>query len=295
MSNQIELRHLHYFRIVAEELHFRKAAERLFISQPGLSRQIKQLEELLEVTLFERDKRNVKLTAAGNYLKDEVTFIENHMTAIQKQIKLIDSGEEGEIRIGFVGSAMQNVLSDLLMDLNTSFPKIHAQLEELSVTKQIHAVQHDELDLGFVRINNTPLDLISLPVYEDTFSIVIPEDHKLTTANFKHVGQLQEESFILFSNDYSPLYYNKIMSICSDRGFNPKISHKSVHANTIFKLVESGLGVAIIPTALQHGFDFKVRFIELNRIKQRTQLSVIWKASNRNPILHNVLSLLNKS
>ena len=84
------------------------------------------------------------------------------------------------------------------------------------------------------------------------------------------------------------------MSICDDAGFKPKVSHKSVHAHTIFKLVENGLGIAIVPTALQNGFDMNVRFLELKKIKQRALLSAVWKSDNRNPILNSCLQFLFK-
>ena len=106
MSNQIELRHLTYFLAVAQELHFRKAAEKLFISQPGLSRQIKQMEEILKTQLFERNKKKVALTPAGHYLKKEVEFIFNHMEKVERQLKFVGDGDSGELRIGFLGSAM---------------------------------------------------------------------------------------------------------------------------------------------------------------------------------------------
>ncbi|MEQ8715157.1 MAG: LysR family transcriptional regulator, partial [Cyclobacteriaceae bacterium] len=110
LSNQIELRHLRYFLAVAEELHFRKAAERLFISQPGLSRQITQLEEMLGVSLFERSKRSVVLTPAGHYLKEEAISLMNRLSVTLERLKSIQSGDEGEVSIGFVGSAMQHVI-----------------------------------------------------------------------------------------------------------------------------------------------------------------------------------------
>ncbi len=106
------------------------------------------------------------------------------------------------------------------------------------------------------------------------------------------MGQLKDEDFILFSQEYSPLYYDTVMSICEDSGFSPKISHKSVHAQTIFKLVENSLGIAIVPTSLQYGFQMEVKFIELKKIPQKALLSVIWKTDNRNPALQNCMDLL---
>lgn len=148
--------------------------------------------------------------------------------------------------------------------------------------------------MGFVRLARVPISLEIKPVFEEGFSIVLPKNHHLTEASFKGMKQLKNENFILFSQAYSPLYFDQVMSICEDAGFTPKVSHKSVHAQTIFTLVEKGLGIAIIPTSLQKGFDLKVKFIELNKIKQRAQLSVIWKKDNRNPVLKHGIDLLLK-
>ncbi|GAA4274154.1 LysR family transcriptional regulator [Aquimarina gracilis] len=292
MSYQLELRHFNYFLAVAEELHFRKAADRLFISQPGLSRQIKQMEEIIGVQLFVRDKRNVRLTNAGEYLKKELDYVFNHIDFTIKQTRLIDAGNEGEIRIGFLGSAMQTVIPELLVETNTKFPKIKFSLEEMSNYLQVEAIEKDELDLGFVRLARVPKGLKMKTVHSDTFSLVLPKDHRLDKHSFKSVDQVSEENFILFSSDYSSLYYDKIMSICEDKGFSPNVSHRSVHAQTIYKLVESGLGVAIVPTSLQHGFDLKVKFLEIPRIKQKAVLSVIWKENNRNPALQQIADLI---
>ncbi|MFD2588528.1 LysR family transcriptional regulator [Croceitalea marina] len=292
MSYQIELRHFSYFLAVAEELHYRKAAEKLFISQPGLSTQIKQMEEILSVKLFERDKKKVSLTAAGTFLKGEVEFIMNHLSQIKRHLKLIDEGHLGEIRIGFLGSAMQKVIPNLLLNLKHKSPEVHTSLEELSNHAQINALQKDKLDIGFVRLARVPNGLQIKPVFEDTFSLVVPIDFHIDQSNFKGIHQMAEEDFILFSQDYSSLYYDTVMGICEDAGFTPKVSHKSVHALTIFKLVENRLGISIVPTALQYGFKMNVKFIELKKIKQKAILSVAWKADNRNPVLRQCLNLL---
>lgn len=285
MSYQLEFRHLKYFMAVAEELNYRKAAERLFISQPGLSRQISQMEEVLGVKLFERTKRKVSLTTAGEHLMHETLFINNHLARVKKELKRIDSGEQGEIRIGFIGSAMQNVVPDLMVKMNAQLPEVKVNLEEMSNKLQVEKLEKGELDFGFVRLSRVPEEFHMHPVLEDTFSIVLPKKHLMNEKQFKNVAQLADEHFILFSSEYSPLYYDMIMSICEDQGFTPTVSHKSVHAQTIFKLVERGLGVAIIPSALQYGFDLDVKFIELKNIPQRTTLSVIWKKENRNPAM----------
>lgn len=288
----MEIRHLLYFQAVAEELNYRKAAERLFISQPGLSRQIKQLEDLLEVQLFERDKKHVELTVAGAYLKGEVDFVINHLASTKSQLKLIDSGKVGELRIGFLGSASNQVLPNLLTKLNTEQPLITTSLEELSNAMQVEMIQKDKLDLGFVRMASVPADLEIKAVLRDSFSIVVPKDHPIDGAQFESIAQFKEDSYILFSSDYSSYYFEQIMSICRNSGFSPKIRHKSVHALTIFRLVENGLGVAIVPSSLKEGYDLNVRFMEIPEIPQFTELSVIWKPENRNPALKKVLPLL---
>ncbi|MBQ4822566.1 LysR family transcriptional regulator [Aquimarina sp. MMG016] len=292
MSYQLELRHFTYFLAVAEELHFRKAAERLFISQPGLSRQIKQMEEIIGAKLFTRNKRNVNLTEAGKYLKKEVEYIFNHIDFTIKQTNLINAGSDGEIRIGFLGSAMQTVIPELLVKVNETYPNIQFSLEELSNHLQVEAIEKDQLDLGFVRLARVPKGLCMKTVHIDSFSLVLPKEYPLDQSSFKNIKQVSDEHFILFSSDYSSVYYDKIMSICEDKGFTPKVSHKSVHAQTIYKLVESGMGVAIVPTSLKHGFDLGVKFLEIPRIPQKAILSVIWKEDNHNPALHQMLKFL---
>ncbi|WPR73693.1 LysR family transcriptional regulator [Algoriphagus sp. NG3] len=288
----MELRHLNYFKAVAEELNFRKAAERLFISQPGLSRQIKQLEDILEVKLFERDQKHVELTVAGAYLKGEVDFILNHLELTGNQLKLIAAGKIGELRIGFLGSASNQILPDLLARLNSQQPLISTSLEELSNAMQVEMILKDKLDLGFVRLASVPNELEIKVVLRDSFSLVVPKDHPVKADSFTSVNQFREESFVLFSSDYSNLYYEQIIGICRDAGFSPRIRHKSVHALTIFKLVENGMGVAIVPTSLKEGYELNVRFLEIPNISQYTELSAVWKAENRNPALKQVLPLV---
>jgi len=292
MSNRIEWRHLRYFMAVAEELHFGKAAAKLFISQPGLSRQIKQLEEELDTKLFHRDNKKVKLTIAGEYFRREVQSLSDQFDRTKLNTKLIGEGGIGRISLSYVGSAMQNVIPKLLLITRSKFPQIKFGLEELNNAKQIEGLLSQKIDLGFVRLNKVQRDLAIQPVFEDTFSLVLPENHQLNKRKFKSLYQVKEEPFILFEQEYSSSYYDIVMSIFDDAGFSPIISHTTVHANTIFRLVENNFGISIVPSSLALGYDLKVKFIELKHIKHRTELSVVWNKKNKNPVMHKVLDLI---
>ncbi len=292
MSYQIELRHLKYFQVLAQELKFRKAAERLFISQPGLSRQIRQMEEIFNLSLFDRSKKKVELTAAGLYLKEEVDFLFNHLETIRRQLENISQGKETELRIGFLGSAAQKVVPELVLSLNKAYPGIQTILDEMPNRLQLELLEKDKLDLAFVRLHRLPEGISRHLIHQDTFSLVLPMDHAVQETSFETIRDFSNEPFIFFSSEDSPFYHDLITGICEDHGFRPKVFHKSVNALTIFKLVEEGLGVAIVPTSLQYGYDLRVKFIELKNISQRTELYAAWKESNRNPALKNVVELL---
>jgi len=124
MSYQLELRHLRYFLAVAEELHFKKAADKLFISQPGLSKQIKVLEDLLDIQLFERHNRKVELTDTGKYLQSELSQWLLTLDNIMTHAESISKGYDGNLRFGYVGSAMHEVIPELLSDIRKTLPKI---------------------------------------------------------------------------------------------------------------------------------------------------------------------------
>lgn len=282
MNYQIELRHLIYFQTLAEELHFRKAAERLFISQPGLTRQIKQLEDIYQVKLFDRGKRFVRLTEAGQYMKAEVSAILQQVRQMEEQLIKIGEGKQASLRIGFVGSAVQGVLPDILLKIKQLFPLMDITLQELSNEIQLDLLSKNELEFGFVRINNNPTNLQLKPLLTEHFSLVVPNNYPIQSDNFTSLEAFKNESFILFSKEYSSTYYDLVMSIFKDHSFAPNVALRSVNALSIFSLVAQGLGVAIVPTSLKKGYEIAVKFIELDTIPQRTTLSLAWNETNRN-------------
>jgi DNA-binding transcriptional LysR family regulator len=289
MSYQIELRHIRYFLAVAQELHFRKAAEKLFISQPGLSRQIKMLEEELGVILFERHNRKVVLTKVGAYLKEEFTLQLKSLSQTLDTAKLLQDGKKGALKIGYVGSAMQNVIPNLLLKFEKNNPNILFNLKEIDNNKQIDDLLSFSLDIGFVRLERIPRTLASKVILKENFCLVLPKNHFINKENFKSIVQFKEESFILFDAKYSASYYEKVMQIFDDGGFAPLISHNTIHSSSIFKLVENNFGISIVPKSLTHKKGYKIKFIELDMISQKTILSLVWNTTNNNPILKEIL------
>lgn len=288
----MKYRHIRYFLAVAEELHFRKAAEKLYISQPGLSRQIKQMEENLGIQMFERHNRMVKLTPVGKYLRSELTNNLKNLDDIFNHAKLLNDGINGNLKFGYVGSAMQEVIPKILPEFRKKHPNIIFSLNEMDNNAQIEALLNREIDIGFVRMERVPRGLEIKPVFEDTFSLVLPKSHAINKVNFKSLDQLKNESFILFDRSYSASYFEKVMQIFDYSGFTPLISHNTVNASSIYRLVENNFGVSIVPTSLKLGYDMNIKFIELKNIPQRTTLRIVWNNANQNPILMNFLSLI---
>ncbi|WP_203257575.1 LysR family transcriptional regulator [Hyunsoonleella ulvae] len=291
MSNQLELRHYKYFLAVAEELHFRKAAERLYISQPGLSRQIKQMEDDLGIQLFERHNRKVVLTKAGTYLKQELSLHLKQLDDIVNHAKLLHDGKRGQLKLGYVGSAMQQVIPDLLLKYEKEHPNVVFNLKEIDNQKQIEGLLNFKIDIGFVRLEHLPSTITSRPVLCDTFCLVLPEDHPINKTTFKNITQLKEEPFILFDPEYSASYYDKVLQIFKDHAFMPMVSHLTIHASSIYKLVENNFGISIVPKSLTSSHIKGIKCIELHNIPQRTELFMVWHKDNRNPILMSFLHL----
>ena len=295
MGYQIELRHLYYFHVLASELHFGKAAQRLFISQPGLSRQIKQMEDIYGVLLFERGKRFVNLTAAGIYLHKEVELLFQHITKIDREVRYLGENPISQLRLGFIGSAVQIVLAKLLITLKHDHPAIEVEIQELSNQLQLEMLLREELDFGFVRIDTVPSGITATPILTEHFCLVVPKDYTIQQENFNTLTDFAQAQFILFSKEYSQSYYDLIMSVFRDAGFVPKVALRTVNALTIFNLVQQGLGVAIVPASLKQGYNTDVKFIDLDMLPQRTTLSLAWNRNKWHSGMQFLLDIVQKN
>lgn len=291
----MELRQLKYFVTLAEELHFRKAAEKLFIVQPALSRQIKQLEEELGITLFKRTKRTVQLTESGKFLYQETQDIFSRLNQLKSKVREIENGTTGKIRVGYVPSAMHNILPRIIAKIQKGLPGLHFELNQMTALQQVEMLKADKIDLGFLRVPRKDAEIMDQVIFTETYSLVLPSNHKINTKNFKGLQQFAHENFILTPRSAGEMYFDNIIALFSAAGFSPKIVHESVYEHATIKLVENNLGISIIPTSFKDGFNANVKFIELKNIPQRLKLSMAWKKDHSNRSLLALMDFIKKN
>ena len=287
----MELRQLRYFLMLANELHFKRAAEKLFIVQPALTKQIQDLEAELGIILFDRNKRNVKLSVAGEFFKNEVTKVFEGLEKAKNEVKQVEIGKKGEVKIGYVGSCIHTFLPDLLAKLHENFPEIHTYLSEMTSASQLLAIQKGELDVAFLR--NPPLNIRfnQKLVFQENFALVLPKNHFLNETNFESMAQVANEKFILPTKSDGEIYHQLQWSICEDAGFLPQIAHETVHGHTTLKLVESGLGISLIPISFSTVTNAAIKFIALENIPQKAEITALWNPQNPNPSLRRFLEM----
>jgi DNA-binding transcriptional LysR family regulator len=288
----MEFRQLRYFLMLAQELHFKRAAEKLFIVQPALTKQVKDLEAELGVVLFNRNKRSVKLSDAGVFFRSEIEKVFEGLEKTKNEIKQVESGKKGEIRIGYVGSCIHTFLPNLLANLNQSFPEIHTYLSEMTSASQLVAIQKGELDIAFLRNPPANKRFMQKLVFQENFALVLPQNHYLNEITFESMAQVSNEKFILPTKTDGEMYHNLQWSICEEAGFLPQISHETVHGYTTLKLVENNLGISLIPISFRAVSQANVRFVELQNIPQKAEITALWNPQNPNPSLEHFLQAI---
>ena len=282
----MELRHLLYFKTVAEQLHFGKAAQKLFISQPPLSRQIKELEEELGVQLFLRSNKRVTLTEAGKYFKGEVDAVFARLEESKSIVKQLHDNESGQFKIGYISSVYQSHLAEVLKHMRDIFPYVKTSLFEVPTVTQITLLEKGELDVGILRAPVHSQQLTIKTLFFDPFMVVIPASQQADLMPDALATYLKGSPFIFFNKQYAPNYNDKLLEICQRMGFRPAITHEANNVHSILQLVEAGLGVSILPLSLKHQYShLKVTFIELKNIPVNTEVVLAYKPLSRSAVL----------
>ena len=279
----MEFRHLRYFLVLAEELHFGRAAKRLSISQPPLSLNIQQLETSVGARLFERDSRGVRLTAAGRAFRESATALLAQAESARLLAREIEAGAVGRLRVGFVGSMLYRGLPQRLQEFQARYPGIHVALTELNSQEQIDALLHGELDAGFVHTSRVPDELATTLAHSEAFVCCMPADHPLTERDAVALADLRGEPFVLFSRKASPDYYSRIFDMCATQGFYPRIRHEVRHWLSVVSLVSQGMGVAVVPAAMARSGMAGAAFRPLADATVPSEVYCVWKQAPDHP------------
>jgi DNA-binding transcriptional LysR family regulator len=293
----MDIRQFRYFVAVAEELHFRRAAERLNISQPPLSQQIKQLENALGVTLFERTNRRVNLTQAGRL------FLPEARAAIEQAERAVDvarkgeRGELGELRIGFFPSApLIPEIAKAIRLYRDLQPGVRLILSELTSAEQIAALRAGRSDLGIIRSLVNPILPDALKhrrIVEEPLVVALPPEHPLgRKRGALPLSALAHEPFVFYGEEMGTVLPRLVLDLCTKAGFEPRIAQIANANTTMVGLVAAGLGVAIVPQALGRLAQADVQIRSLAGADATIAVSVMWSGKTPSALAGGFLKLL---
>ncbi|KAA0113264.1 LysR family transcriptional regulator [Methylobacterium sp. P1-11] len=246
---QIELRHLRYFLTVVDELNFGRAAERLRIAQPGLSQQIKALEEIVGASLFDRSRRAIRLTLAGELFAEEarraLSQVERGLLLAQKASR----GELGHITVGYVGSAAYTgVLTTIVGQFRQAFPDVQLDIAEMEMSRQLEELGEGRLDVGFVRPPvELPAGVMTVSIFQEEVVAAVPARHPLADLPRLPLGECRDDIFITPHHAPDVSFAHHTISACRAAGFSPKLGPQGRDFTTIVSMVSVGLGIALVP------------------------------------------------
>ncbi|NKG19910.1 LysR family transcriptional regulator [Paeniglutamicibacter terrestris] len=245
----MELRQLQYFLVVADELHFGRAAELLSMSQPPLTVAVKKLEKELNVLLFDRSTRSVKLTAAGQMFRDGLTPVLADLGRVVSEVSEVNTGIRGKLTIGFVSSASYTVIPEAVRLFRERRPLVELALNPVTTDEQVDLLVEGRLDIGILR------DPMRLPgmnleqIHTEPLVLVLPEAHPLAALTKVSVDDFAREKFILFPYKHMSGFFSVVHSLFDGHG-QPKIVEQAIHQETILGLVAAGLGMSILPASV---------------------------------------------
>lgn len=293
----IELRHLRYFLAVADTLHFGRAAERLGMSQPPLSQQIRQLETLLGARLFLRANRRVELTEAGRVLQEQATAVLERMDKAVDLTQRAQRGETGELRIGLTrATPLSTQIPRAIFAYRQQFPQVQLKLREMNTLQQIDALMAGELDVGLIRKRALPAPLMSRKLFSDPLALVVHDQHPLVRALSADASValrlFAHEPFVGFLREVGAGIHDHFIALCRSAGFTPRIIQEAGEASTLISLAASGLGVTVLPASCSHIQVDGARFVALSDRAASSEVHVACRRGTASPLIAHFTQLL---
>jgi DNA-binding transcriptional LysR family regulator len=285
----MNLEQIRYFLALAEELHFWNTAGKMNITQSALTRQIQALESELGILLFERNKRNVKLTPAGRFLKEKWEVELSKFEFLHQHARQIQLGESGTIIIAHPDSISASLMPEILSRISAAIPTLKVELVQVRYEDQQGFLRNYKIDLAIVRDVNSADDIRSRKIYTDHLAIVVPEHHPFRKVKDITTASLRGQKFILPIKDEGSTYSDIIQQMFTSFNVIANTYLHSEFGSAIIALVKKGLGIAVLPDSYVYHEIPGIRFIKL---PFKTDLYLNWRADDHHPVLANVLKII---
>lgn len=244
----MDLRHLRYFQAVAEEMNFSRASKRLRIAQPALSRAVQEIEHELGARLIERGRRTLSLTSAGEVLLHEAAVILERMEESMRRVRRAARGEEGELRLGYIGPPTQCFLGRLLAEFRRRFPNVSVHLEERTPERVWEMVAKGRLSVALTRPvpGQGERVLATMPLRQEPLGVAVPKGHPLAVKKSASWESLAAEPLIVLARREGVGLHDEILAACRLAGFTPHIAHSPSLMGTVLSYVQAGFGAGIV-------------------------------------------------
>jgi DNA-binding transcriptional LysR family regulator len=281
----MELRHLKYFQAVAEELSFSKAARRLHVAQPALSRAVQELERDMGVNLIDRNRRSARLTPAGAVLLQETGLLLERLDESLRRVRRTAAGEEGELRLGYIGPPTKLFLGRVLAEYRRRMPRVSVHLEERTPERVWEMVARGRLSVGLTRpvLANETLGLPALVLRQERLCVALPPGHAWCGRKSVAWQMLAREPIILLARREGASSHDAILAACRQAKFTPRISHTPSLIGTVLQYVEAGAGLGIVPESVLLESDrAAVKLISLAP-RQTIPLVMVWSKDGDDP------------
>jgi DNA-binding transcriptional LysR family regulator len=280
----MELRHLHSFLALAEELHFGRAADRVGIAQPPLSRHIQQLEAEIGAPLFERGPRSVTLTRAGReFLERERPHVEGITQAVHAT-RIAGNGLSGRLAVGYVSNLSYQLLPTVLRQLKTSAPEIILDLKELPTLAQVPALRAGEINLAMLVLPIEDFGMMQRRLFQDPLIVVMPTDHELAQNSVISLADLCRYPFIACPRYEKTSFQNVILERCHEAGYKPNVVHEVNGKTLMYELIAHGIGISVVPRSSSQGHRDGVSYRPLAETLRPIDVGAVWRKEDEDPL-----------
>lgn len=280
-----------YFVAVAEELHFGRAAERLNMAQPPLSRQIKQIEIELEAILFNRGRSAISLTQAGEKLLERSRSILAQLDDTKLEIRRLGQGAEGRLRIGFVGSATYGIFPNIIKSFRAAFPSVNMNLIPLNNAQLHRQLVSRMIDVAFARPALSDPEFAMKKLVEEDLILALPDSVDTGSRKIADLRRLATHNLILYPEYPRPSYADMVLNACKDAGFDVPMRVFTMDLQTAISLVSVGEGVCIVPASVATAPRNGVKFLKIEPAIARTALSLNYRLDEQGVHVQNFVKI----